>query len=343
MCVSSLTDCVPSPADCRGCCSRLPAHQGRGRPRTACSRECKSKAAVDTADLAISSMTCECPTCSRRFAVGHGKQRYCSDRCRVVIRGVINADCEICGSPFITRAVCLKTCSLACDIEAINRSQSTSYRNCINCGSDFIPKVKDRSTYCSRECGFLFMHREAWRIAFESGRLEHFNRQCATCDVRYYSQRDGVSYCSERCRHIGTYPRKSPIPTACIVCSRSIAQKDMGSPRVYCSKRCIRKANRKTRNIQRHIVERRRRSRLKAAKVGTVSPYRVFARDEWVCWICRDAIVRDAVYPDPLSPSVDHVIPVSKGGEHSMANVRAAHLICNSLKRDLILSECVAG
>jgi 5-methylcytosine-specific restriction endonuclease McrA len=35
---------------------------------------------------------------------------------------------------------------------------------------------------------------------------------------------------------------------------------------------------------------------------------------------------------------VDHVVPLSKGGEHTMRNSRTAHLSCNSAKHaDLIM------
>jgi len=35
-------------------------------------------------------------------------------------------------------------------------------------------------------------------------------------------------------------------------------------------------------------------------------------------------------------PSLDHVIPLSKGGEHSMSNARLAHTYCNSIKSDQV-------
>lgn len=34
-------------------------------------------------------------------------------------------------------------------------------------------------------------------------------------------------------------------------------------------------------------------------------------------------------YPDPMSASVDHVMPLSQGGHDDAANKRAAHLVCN--------------
>lgn len=40
-------------------------------------------------------------------------------------------------------------------------------------------------------------------------------------------------------------------------------------------------------------------------------------------------------YPHPLSPCIDHKIPVSKGGHPSdMQNLQLAHWICNRQKSD---------
>lgn len=60
----------------------------------------------------------------------------------------------------------------------------------------------------------------------------------------------------------------------------------------------------------------------------------VFQRDGWTCYLC-DTELDPASHPfDLLSATVDHVIPLSRGGEHSMANVRCACLGCNSRKQD---------
>jgi len=52
-------------------------------------------------------------------------------------------------------------------------------------------------------------------------------------------------------------------------------------------------------------------------------------RDGNNCGICGEAMMPTATYPDPNSPSIDHIIPVSRGGTHELANARAAHLSCN--------------
>jgi 5-methylcytosine-specific restriction endonuclease McrA len=68
---------------------------------------------------------------------------------------------------------------------------------------------------------------------------------------------------------------------------------------------------------------------MKAAIVETFSPMEIFERDGWRCGICSELLDPSAFFPHPQSPSIDHIVPLSKGGEHSRANVRAAHLRCN--------------
>ena len=57
---------------------------------------------------------------------------------------------------------------------------------------------------------------------------------------------------------------------------------------------------------------------------------RLLERDGPGCWICRQPL--DLSGPGPLSPSLDHVIPASRGGDDSDGNARLAHLVCNSAR-----------
>lgn len=85
---------------------------------------------------------------------------------------------------------------------------------------------------------------------------------------------------------------------------------------------------RNLRNSQRY------RARKANAFIEDVDPLVVFARDAWMCQLCSEPIDRTARWPDPFSPSVDHVIPLAKGGFHSYDNCQASHLRCNCIKGD---------
>lgn len=94
---------------------------------------------------------------------------------------------------------------------------------------------------------------------------------------------------------------------------------------------------------QNHPEKNREKSRVYRARKFTTAVEQldetaIFERDQWTCQICLlpiDPKLRGTRRkPHPLSKSIDHRIPLVRGGEHSMANCQAAHLICNIRKGD---------
>lgn len=69
----------------------------------------------------------------------------------------------------------------------------------------------------------------------------------------------------------------------------------------------------------------------------------VYRRDNWTCWLCECEVDRSASWPSPDSPSIDHVVPVVRGGSNHRNNLRCAHLGCNIRKRDKVLFHTVEG
>ena len=85
----------------------------------------------------------------------------------------------------------------------------------------------------------------------------------------------------------------------------------------------------------------RRAIKAGATMVELVRRRDVFLRDNWMCHLCGDPVPeqsRNATgtnlggKSDPMRPAIDHVIPLSKGGGHTMANCKTAHGRCNSKK-----------
>ena len=106
----------------------------------------------------------------------------------------------------------------------------------------------------------------------------------------------------------------------------------------YCSNKCQKKALWKAN-------ETRRRLRAKAAGRldNDITVEGLYRRDKGQCWICglqcnqEDYTMRGDVFiAGDWYPSIDHVRPISKGGTHTWENVRLAHRMCNTYKRDLV-------
>ncbi len=59
-----------------------------------------------------------------------------------------------------------------------------------------------------------------------------------------------------------------------------------------------------------------------------------------VCGICGNPVDFSLRYPHPLSPCIDHIIPIARGGHpSSLDNLQLAHWTCNRQKSDRILSD----
>lgn len=68
----------------------------------------------------------------------------------------------------------------------------------------------------------------------------------------------------------------------------------------------------------------RHKARLKnAPAVEKVSRLEIAERDGWICHICGKPVTKK-------NWSLDHLTPLSKGGEHTAKNIALAHRICNS-------------
>lgn len=59
-----------------------------------------------------------------------------------------------------------------------------------------------------------------------------------------------------------------------------------------------------------------------------------------VCALCGEPVNKTLRFPDPMSPTIDHIIPIDKGGHPSdISNLQLTHLCCNNRKSDKLIAS----
>lgn len=106
--------------------------------------------------------------------------------------------------------------------------------------------------------------------------------------------------------------------------------------RQYCSRDCSNKVWRKQ-NLERirernREASRRRHARKRSTQVKHFTDKDVRMTHGDVCYLCGEKINFRLKFPHPNSPTVDHIVPLSRGGSHTLENAAMVHFLCNNKK-----------
>ena len=67
---------------------------------------------------------------------------------------------------------------------------------------------------------------------------------------------------------------------------------------------------------------------------------KILLKTQNTCGICGQPVDKSLRYPHPLSPVIDHIIPVNRNGHPSdIKNLQLAHWQCNRQKSDKLYAE----
>lgn len=225
---------------------------------------------------------------------------------------------------------------------------------CLHCGElNPPPKAKGPApTYCSTRC----RRDAAWERTLASGKYDEILAKrrlatearpvvviaCGWCSVEFEKPRAGSVFCSQKCgqKHLDA---NNPARCSEADCDRGVRAKGL------CSMHWRRKARAEGREANPEWNERRKANyqQRRALKLNLPSdnilPVDVYERDEWVCGICSTSVDRNLSWPDPMSPSLDHVLPLSLGGHHTLENVTLAHLECNARKGNRVKAAALSA
>lgn len=170
---------------------------------------------------------------------------------------------------------------------------------------------------------------KSWHLARYKVAYTLDEKECIYCAVMYIPKaRRETFYCSRICKDLHRKHKDkverigSKKKRTCLHCSKVITQ-ERRADAIFCSEECNSKAHQLQRKLRNRAKEEGKRGYLRT---------KICERDGWICQICKEPVERSAHHPNPLAPSLDHIIPVSKGGSSDPSNLQLTHLRCN-LKR----------
>ena len=189
------------------------------------------------------------------------------------------------------------------------------------CGEDVpIANRTDRKRNRVKGQSMRFVHGHNRRLP----RLVRTSKRCSRCDQEkkveeFYadkSKRDGLSAECRSCRK----ERAKSWYVENRERARDLSErwKQANPERYHAAKMRWQKTN-----LQKGAEKQRRRAvRLRGGRVEKIDPWFIYTRDGGRCHICHKRVAKKEM-------SLDHLIPVSKGGDHIAVNIRLAHLSCN--------------
>jgi 5-methylcytosine-specific restriction endonuclease McrA len=216
----------------------------------------------------------------------------------------------------------------------VAEANSEASKICAQCGREFIPWKPKRGPRPSK-CGECYPpERRAFLMRWHRGEHQAL-KTCAKCGSEFERRRFKRPLCSaclsaeqeqwRRRYNAAAWKAERGEKSPCAECGAPI-----GKPhyRRFCSDECGLAANRRMSTAS-------RRARIVKADRESFDPLEILNRDAWTCYLCgkhtppalRGQKVADA-------PELDHIIPLSKGGSHTRANVACACRACNIAKSD---------
>lgn len=232
-------------------------------------------------------------------------------------------NCEWCGSGFEASRSDARFCTNTCYESRRSKLKIIAKKAargniCEWCKGEIPDSRRSDATTCSIECNDR-RKRERKRVK----EREKNGSQCKECgEILPLSLHIQALYCSDQCRKAV----KHRVNNAWRRANKEIAY---GYYKRWAAK------NYDIVSAHRH----KRRAMEKFAFVEEVDSTLVYERDGWRCGICGGSISPSKRWPDSGSVTLDHIIPISKGGRHEYANCQAAHFGCNSRKGSRINIE----
>lgn len=274
----------------------------------------------------------QCGAPTKVFSSSGRAARFCGATCDAAFRAKDvrprkwrRGTCERCGNTYQTQQRKSRFCSPECWAQHQRSTPRPPLPNdtaCRRCGAGF-RRNRNRTTFCSRDCArehYASTARDRSEVQGKSKAAAALDRAAAKREAKRAKE---VAVLVP-CKGCGAQFRPA-IGMGYRYCSQACAQLGYAAVRIEARRRSNRSRGRLSKHIQ--------RAKRYGAQYESFDPIKVLDRDGWRCMMCgvpTPSEHRGTLRPD--APELDHVIAISLGGAHSMANTQCACRRCNCLK-----------
>jgi len=210
---------------------------------------------------------------------------------------------------------------------------------CNQCGAELPPSTGRPGPprlYCSKSCqwraSYIRTQRQQGKDRRDAARAS-LVKACPECSAMFTPARTTAQvYCSLRCQRRALADSKTRICSE-PGCDRPHRAKGLCNMHYKAKLRSEGRIKTPAWDERRRANWQKRYALSRGAEDAESFDYReIFDRDNWTCGICSEPVDPDLSWPDPLSVSLDHIVPVSRGGKHARDNAQCSHLGCNVRK-----------
>ena len=283
-----------------------------------------------------------CEQCGKEFGTNRENQKFCSPECNQANkrtgRTIHTKSCLYCGEEFQTIDKNQKYCSPGCAARHAGDQRRGEYF-CEYCGKPRHSDHPNRNRFCFPECATKFKVIKYLPIKLqkekekEEKRLEQLTKTCPQCGNTFIANVAHQKYCSPECRyqesldkvHQRNVENFVPIVSTCKECSKVFTTTFDHRSQLFCSEECSIRYWKK-------LYKQNRKIQIREAYVEPVNLWDLYNRDYGICSICGLPVPDSSEPSNIWAATVDHIVPLSLGGEHSTMNCQLSHRICNCLK-----------
>ena len=163
-----------------------------------------------------------------------------------------------------------------------------------------------------------------------------YSKACVVCSGLFQTNIPHKLACSAECKKRYLWPLRDKSIRACSVCKTEFEVAGNYAKK-FCSKKC--KDYDENRQDYTKAYNQAYRARKRNARTERVYRQKIYDRDNYVCQICFEPVDTTCDPKTKRAPSLDHIIPLSKGGAHSYDNIRLAHIGCNAKKCNKLIAS----